>query len=637
MNLWNRMSLTTKLMATTGLIVTLAVSVGTLTSMQLASQLTDEAIHESVADVETAFDKALEDQTLRAETLAAMIASDPQVREAFANQDREALLALTQTQFELLHTEYGVQQFQFHNPPATSFLRVHKPEKYGDDLSSFRATVVAANTEKAMISGVESGVAGLGLRAVQPVQSPEGEHVGTVEFGLSVDQSFLDRISENLGVQMALLVPGEEGMTTAASTFATEPTLNDANVAEVLDGAEIVEKTSVDGTNSVMVMTQLLDYSGAPAGVLVFAHDISTLTTLAAQARNTGLLAGLAVMALGMVAAWMMSRSIGKSVTRPVARMGHLMARVAEGDLSERAPVNGSPEIQAMAESLNQMLDELTSTVSTIRDASHDLASSSSAMAGVVGDMSARASQTTSGAQEAASTSEQVSAHVQVVASAATEMGASIAEIASSAATAADVARQAQEAAARTGETVEQLSASTAEIGEAVRTITAIAGQTNLLALNATIESARVGEAGKGFAVVASEVKELAQQTAHFTEEISAKIEAVRGGSDAAVIAIGEISEVVQQVNDLQAAIASAVEEQSATTAEISRSVSEAAGGTGEIARVVADVVATAEAAQGDATSTDKASQDVSGLATRLDSLVQHFQLAPNKAEKVDA
>ena len=114
--------------------------------------------------------------------------------------------------------------------------------------------------------------------------------------------------------------------------------------------------------------------------------------------------------------------------------------------------------------------------------------------------------------------------------------------------------------------------------------ITSIAEQTNLLALNATIEAARAGEAGKGFAVVATEVKDLAQETARATEDISRRVEAIQADTSGAVAAIEEITSVIARISDFQTTIASAVEEQTATTAEMSRSVTEAATGTGEIA-----------------------------------------------------
>ena len=112
-----------------------------------------------------------------------------------------------------------------------------------------------------------------------------------------------------------------------------------------------------------------------------------------------------------------------------------------------------------------------------------------------------------------------------------------------------------------------------------IKVITSIAQQTNLLALNATIEAARAGEAGKGFAVVANEVKELAKETAKATEDISQKIEAIQGDTQGAVEAIDQIGTIINQINDIQNTIASAVEEQTATTNEIGRNVAEAAKG----------------------------------------------------------
>ena len=64
-----------------------------------------------------------------------------------SRDDRAALLGYFGAGFAELKKTYDVEQFQFHKAPAFSFLRVHQPAKFGDDLSSFRKTVVEANTQ----------------------------------------------------------------------------------------------------------------------------------------------------------------------------------------------------------------------------------------------------------------------------------------------------------------------------------------------------------------------------------------------------------------------------------------------------------------------------------------------------------
>ncbi|MBB4746235.1 methyl-accepting chemotaxis protein [Actinoplanes lobatus] len=275
----------------------------------------------------------------------------------------------------------------------------------------------------------------------------------------------------------------------------------------------------------------------------------------------------------------------------------------ANGDFTHDVPVMCADELGTMAAKLNRTVALMRRVIGSVSSGADHIAGSSQQLAQAAEEIAAQAESGSARAADAAGAAEKVSGNLHTVAAGAEEMGASIREIAHSAGQGADVAAKAVEAARATTATVASLGASSAEIGSVVKTITSIAEQTNLLALNATIEAARAGDAGKGFAVVAGEVKDLAQETAKATEDISSRVEAIQADTERAVAAIAEISEIIGRINDYQTAIATAVEEQTATTAEMNRNVTEAATGGSEIASSVSLV---AEAAQSTAAGVDQ-------------------------------
>jgi len=317
---------------------------------------------------------------------------------------------------------------------------------------------------------------------------------------------------------------------------------------------------------------------------------------------------------------------IAKGISKPLGESVESLDAMAHKDLTHRLDVDTSDETARMAEAFNTAAENLRSALGQIATNSDTLATASQELMAVSTQMGANAEETSAQSGAVSAAGEEVSRNVETVATAVEEMTASIQEIAKSASDAASVAAQAVEMAAVANTNVTRLGESSAEIGNVVKLIASIAEQTNLLALNATIEAARAGEAGKGFAVVANEVKELATETGKATEEISAKIQAVQGETESAVSSIGEISEIIGRINEIQVTIASAVEEQAATTSEIGRNVQEAARGTTEIAENVNGVASAAQSTAEGVGSTQQAAQELARMADELKSLVGEFR-----------
>ncbi len=331
------------------------------------------------------------------------------------------------------------------------------------------------------------------------------------------------------------------------------------------------------------------------------------------------------ILVVGLIVALGAGLVVARSITGALKKVRRVAEHLATGDLTGSTGVDQRDEVGITAAALDTAMVDLRKVLSSVVGSADAVAASSEQLSASSKQIAASASETSVQSGVVSSAADEISQNVARAAAGAEEMGASIREISQNASEAAQIAATAVVEAESTNATVVKLGDSSREIGNVVKVIASIAEQTNLLALNATIEAARAGEAGKGFAVVASEVKDLAQETARATEEVSRRVETIQADTAGAVEAIGRISSIIGSINEFQLTIASAVEQQSATTNEMSRSVHEAATGSTEIAANINGVSTAANSTTDALGQTRLAVDDLSRMAAELRQTVARF------------
>lgn len=296
------------------------------------------------------------------------ILENKEITEIFAKKQRDELYEISKPLFENLKS-HGIKQFQFNSPTLITFLRVHHPEQFGDDLSTYRPMVQKVNLEKKILMGLEQGRSGFGFRTVVPVFKKgknDSEYLGTMELGSGLDGVFLGHIQKLFPGDWLIYNLSRNTNTTTPQLVASLNAENTNSLDETYyPEEEIINKVKIgnmeyrfdSNKNIVQVFMPVRNYNNEVALLFLYSYETDYFKSLL----KIGLYS-MGVALFGLISSAIILIFLYRRITHPIRELVDETKKIKEFRLESNIKIESNvQEIQELVDSVSSMKQGLLS------------------------------------------------------------------------------------------------------------------------------------------------------------------------------------------------------------------------------------------------------------------------------------
>jgi methyl-accepting chemotaxis protein len=439
------------------------------------------------------------------------------------------------------NTKFKNIKIHIHDQNVFSFVRLWKPDKYGDDLKGFRNTIVKVKQDKKPLVAIEMGRAGLVLRGLAPVID-NGKYLGSVEFMQGLNSIIRDGRKKE--IEVIILMKKE--YRSIATLLKDKPEINndfvlaskkeDLNQSffDGLKGHDVTQTGETD--NFFYASVPIEDFAGNVVAYAIVGKDLNYVKSIINNAKSTLWDQVIIMIIVDICILLFLIFIINKSVVLPIKQLENISKDLAEGegDLTKRLAIDTKDEIADVARYFNRFIETVENIVKEIQANITETSSTINALNNISKQIGQDSEQSN---KQLRSSSEEMSTVADFTQNSVTSIETTLEKISEAnqlmneATVGMDTLKTNvqnnvnQET--KIGQKLDLLSNDIEKVNGVLDVIKSVAEQTNLLALNAAIEAARAGEQGRGFAVVADEVRGLAVRTQESLNEINETVSEV--------------------------------------------------------------------------------------------------------------